>query len=298
MKIKPPKDHAIRAAIKLTPQYADWLCEIQNNKGHGLFPTEISNIQKNLGSYVLMYDDERKIGRAVFLSLLGDEGYKEWNSDLKKLTPDEQKAFVDEMSDVDENEIIDTFSSLEIPSTAEEWQAARDLNANLPEDQRKQLEKQSAYFWCFVFATFFNTFSLMIHGTKLTTLVPQAVAGDDDAYLKAIQIDRLLLLHYPYFRDRKFRAQDEGDTDFLNKIAYREKNSFLRSKIRYPALYMLFGILDTYGWLNHMTHSEILDICDQAQLDRFQYRIEDVNCITKRLKEYRNWQKTGGVSMH
>ena len=65
----------------------------------------------------------------------------------------------------------------------------------------------------------------------------------------------------------------------------------LRSKIRYPGLYMLFGILDAYQWLDNMTHEEILTIVDTAGLDRYQNRVEDVNYLTKRLLEYRRWQK-------
>lgn len=293
--IRPTKDKAIKAAIELTPQYAKYLQELQNSKGQSFFKKEVASIQNNYGGYVLMYDDERKIGRAFMFATLGEDGVKELDSKFENLTPQEQQEWLENISD--DHEIIEAYSSIELPETPDEWQAAKDLAANLPEEERKQGEKQAAYFWCFTFSSFFNTLSLMVHGSKLTSLVPQAIAGDDIAFLKAIQIDRMLLLHYPYFRDRKFKAQDEGDIELLSKINYRESN-LLRSKIRYPALYMLFGILDTYTWLDELKHSEILDICDQAQLDRFQNRIEDENCITKRLLEYRKWQKTGGVSMH
>lgn len=295
MKIRPTKNKAIKAAIELTPHYAQYLQELQNSKGQSFFKKEVTSLHNYYGGYVLMYDDERKIGRAFMLATLGEEGVKKVESELENSSPQEQQEWIENISD--DHEIIEAYSSIELPKTPDEWQAAKDLAANLPEEERKQVEKQAAYFWCFTFSSFFNTLSLMVHGSKLTSLVPQAIAGDDLSFLKAIQIDRMLLLHYPYFRDRKFKAQDEGDIELLSKINYRESN-LLRSKIRYPALYMLFGILDTYTWLNELKHSEILDICDQAQLDRFQNRIEDENCITKRLLEYRKWQKTGGVSMH
>lgn len=57
-------------------------------------------------------------------------------------------------------------------------------------------------------------------------------------------------------------------------------------------------MLESLGWLNDLTHSEILDICTAANLDRWENRIEDVNYLTKRLAGYRKYQKTGGVSMH
>lgn len=286
--MRPGKDQAIKAAIQLTPQYAEWMHDIQKNPSQSFFDREIANIQNNLGKYVLMYDDELKIGRALFLTLLGDEGFKEFNTEIENLSPGDQQEWLDEMANTDNDELTEALSKIVIPTTPEGWQAARDEAAKLPEDQRNQAAKHGAYFWCFTFSSFFNTLSLMVHGSRLTTLVPQAIIGNDDAYLKAIQIDRLLLHHYPYFRDRKFRAQDEGDKDFLSKISYRESNSLVRTKIRYPALYILFGILDTYRWLDDLKHKEILNICDDAGLDRYQNRIEDVNYLTKRLTEYRN----------
>ena len=131
----------------------------------------------------------------------------------------------------------------------------------------------------------------MVHGTKMTSLVPRAISGDDDAFLKAVQIDRMLLLHHPYFRDRKARAQNDGETEFLSKLSYRESNPPLRGKIRYPGLYMVFGNLESIGWLDDLRHDEILDLCEGAGLDLYQNRIEEVNFVTKRLGEYRIWRK-------
>lgn len=285
----------MKAAINLTPQYADLLRDIQGGNGRAFFTAEIANIRRNLGDYVLIYDDERKIGRALFLAIMGDDAFKEFIAEINNSTPSEQQEFVDEMASPD-NEFVEAFSSFEIPQTPSEWKAAREAADKLPEEKRKELEKRGATFWCFLFSSFFNTLALMVHGSRMTTLVPQAIAGDDNAFLKAIQIDRMLLSNYPYFRDRKLRAQDEGDTEFMMQIAYRETNSPLRGKIQFPALYMLFGVLDTFLILSDLKHREILDICDDAGLDRYQNRIEDTGYLGKRLRDYREWQKINGVS--
>lgn len=293
--LKPNRNLAIKAAIHLTPQYADLLRDLQSSNGRVMFSAEISSIRKNLGDYVLVYDDERKIGRALFLAVMGENRFKEFIVEIDNSTPSEQQEFVDEMASPD-NEFVEAFSSFEIPQTPSEWKAAREAADQLPEEERKELEKRGATFWCFLFSSFFNTLALMVHGSRMTTLVPQAIAGDDEAFLKAIQIDRMLLSNYPYFRDRKFRAQDEGDTEFLMQIAYRETNPPLRGKVQFPALYMLFGILDTFRILSDLKHREILDICEDAGLDRYQNRIEDTGYLGKRLRDYLEWQKFNGVS--
>ena len=295
MKIRPTKQQAIKAAINLTPQYADLLKDIQKGNGRITFSSEIFNIQNNLGKYVLIYDDERKIGRAFFQFLLGFEGYKDLEKELAEMSLEEQKNWVEELAD--NEEIVHSFDEFEIPHSSSEWDRAREALAALPENERKETEKQGVAFWSFIFSSFFNTLSLMIHGAKLTTLVPQALAGDDDAFLKAIQIDRMLLLHYPYFKERKFKAQDEQDREFLSKISYRENNPPVRGKIRYPALYMLFGVLDTYQWLDDITKVDILNACDEANLHRYQNRIEDETYLANRLRDYRRWQKFNCLSM-
>lgn len=297
MKLRPAKSSAVSCAINFAPKYAELLSYLHSNNQGLAFDPEIQEIQNKISNYVVVYDDERKIGILFFLAVMGDEGYKDFKDSLNSFTDDERQEFIDYIAQDKDNIFIEAASSFEIPQTPEEWKEARELVNALPEEERKTLEKQGLYYWAFFFSSFLNFLSLMIHGTKLTTLVQRALTGDDEAFLKAVQIDRQLLISFPYFKNRKLKAQTELDTDFLRKLSYRESISPLKGKIRFPALYMVFGILEAFGWLHELKHSEILDICDEAKLDRFQNRIEDVNYLSKRLKDYRDWQKLHGKSM-
>lgn len=290
--LRPEKESSLTVVQRITPQCVELLRDLQKGGGRISFSPEIAQVQNYVGQYVLIYDDELKIARAMFLAFLGEEGLKNLAQEVEALSIEEQQEILDGLASVETmNEIAEAMDSIKIPQSPAEWQAARDGLAKLPEDERKESKKRGAAFWFFFFSTFFNTLSLMVHGAKMTSLVPRAIAGDDDAFLKAAQIDRMLLLHHPYFRDRKSRAQSDGETEFLSKLSYRESNPPLRSKIRYPGLYMLFGILESFRWLDELAHEEILDICEGAGLDLYQNRIEDVNYLTKRLGEYRIWKK-------
>ena len=156
--------------------------------------------------------------------------------------------------------------------------------------------------WQFLFlhiiSSIHNYFSIMVTGESMTSLVPKAINGDSEAFFKAIKIDRNLLSLHPYFIERYQLAQSSGQKDFLKRLAPYQSNPHLIGRIRYPRLYIVFAMLEALKWLDDLTHSEILDICDTAGLDRWQSRIEDVNSVTKQLKRYRRYQKTGGVSMH
>lgn len=291
--IKPSKEIAIDAAINLAPQYAELIRSLQRDgKGVGL-SKDILNMQNKLGSYVLNYESEPRINVACALFLLGEEGYAELCEEINTATPEEQQEFMDEVGGADSEFIDDFLESFELPQSDIEREAARTAFDALSDDEKKIFSRRAGFFWSFLFSSFFNHLALMVHGIKMTSLVPQAMAGDEVSFLKAVQMDRMLLIHHPYFRERKALAQDNADIGFLSKLSYRESSSPLKGKIQYPALYMLFGILDAYQWLNDLKHEEILDICDAAKLDRYQNRIEDVNYLTKRLIEYRRWQKSG-----
>lgn len=290
--LRPEKTSSLNVAQRISPQCVELLRDLQKGGGRISFSSDVAQIQNFVGQYVLVYDDERKIARAMLLAFLGEEGLKDFNQEIEALSKEEQQEFLDDCASAEfMNEVSEAMDSFKLPQSPAEWKAARDEAAKLPEEERKKIEKQAAFFWCFFFSSFFNTLSLMVHGAKMTSLVPRAIAGDDDAFLKAVQIDRMLLLHYPYFRDRKARAQSEGETAFLSKLAYRESKPPLHSKIRYPGLYMLFGILESIHWLDDLPHEEILDICDGAGLERYQNRIDDVTYLGKRLGEYRIWKK-------
>ena len=290
--LRPEKESSLKVVQRLSPMCVELLRDLQKGGGRIAFNPEVAQIQNLVGQYVLIYDDERKIGRAMPLACLGEEGLNDFSQEIEASSKDEQQDILDGLASVEfQNEIAEAMDSFKVPQGPVEWKAARDELAKLPEVERKETEKRGAFFWCFFFSSFFNTLSLMVHGTRMTSLVPRAIAGDDDAFLKAVQIDRMLLLHYPYFRDRKARAQSEGETTFLSQLAYRESNPTLRGAIRYPGLYMLFGILESMSWLDELGHKEILDLCDGAGLDLYQNRIEDVTYLTKRLGEYRLWKK-------
>lgn len=293
--IRLQKKSALCFVQKWTPLYADVFSELKQDGGRVQFGGRYTQMRSNIGSYVQLYDDERMLGAALMLGLLGEEKFWALNEEAKEWGKEEQLALLEEVASDEAAESL--ANSFEFPETDEDWdRALQEFNA-LSEEERGAQSKQGAYFWGGFFAQFFNTLSLMTHGAKLTTLVPRAIAGDKDAFLKAVQVDRMLLQHHPYFVERKQQAQDNGEQDFLMALAYRECNPNLKGKIRYPALYMLFGLLESIGWLDDLVHSEILDLCDACGLDRYQNRIEDVGYITKRLLDYREFQKTGGMSM-
>ncbi|MFZ2170989.1 MAG: hypothetical protein WAW61_15300, partial [Methylococcaceae bacterium] len=158
------------------------------------------------------------------------------------------------------------------------------------EEERVDICNRAICYLTFFLITFHNHLAIMVHGRKMTQLVTEAIQGNDDAFVLAAQIDSTVLQSIPYFQERVTRARREGDSNFLDKLAYRQKIPPLQGKIRFRLLYLLFAMLDGMNILSDLTCSEILDICDAAGLDRWQNRIEDEGYLAKRLREYRRFQ--------
>lgn len=181
------------------------------------------------------------------------------------------------------------------PRTEEAHAAVRREFDALSEDEKIRGIQIVRYFLTFYFATMYNYIAMMVHGQKLTTLVPLALQGDQEAFCKAVQIDKSLLSGHPYFRETFARlpSGNKKEQDFYRKILTYQSRPHTNSRIEYPALYLLFAVLDGFGWLDTFTAFEILDMCDEAKLDRYQNHIEDENYLIKRRLDYRRKQKIG-----
>jgi len=264
-------------------------------------PEEFEQARKNTGlgdTYVVVYESEPLILhcliRAIFSEKYNEE-LKMFNDIYDAASEKEKIECLKEISD----ELLsdDTYIKLIelIPRTQETREAAQRAFDVLPEDEQIEILKHTKLFLIFFFASFYNYISVMVHGQKLTKLVPLALQGNREAFCKAVQIDKNLLTGHPYFRETygKLPMGNDEDRSFFRAITSWQAHSQTNSKIKYPSLYLMFAVLDSFGWLDKFTAYEILDMCDEAKLDRYQNRIEDENCVIKRRLEYRKMQKIG-----
>lgn len=301
--IRPKKSQVITLVSDKAPEYVEFFREFQSYDGGWLrWPEKLITVKNNLklDSYVLLYEDQKKIDVCLFLFLMGEEGWNEWNSELKKLSQEEQIVTLEEFTQdliEDNGEWLDEMIG-DFPEAPEDVTKAREQFEAMTKEEQAHLTKRTTFLFLHILSAIHNYFAVMVTGEKMTSLVPKAMQGDQDAFCKAVKIDRNLIISHPYFRDRYQEAQAKGERDFLRRISTNQTSPNLLGKIRYPGLYIVFAMLDAMRWLNDLTASELLDICDAAGLDRWQNRIEDTNSVTKQLLRYRRYQKTGGVSMH
>ena len=284
---------------EVIPEYEDMLAFIEKNGGRMNMPPKMIELidRLKLHNYPELYRSEETLIKMTLLAFMSADEINELGAEIKKMPEGEQAQCAEGLVQFMSESADEFFDN--IPDTPEKEQEAKKLFSKLdPEEQAKAIKQAQIAMLAFL-ASFFNTMSIMVHGRKLTDLVSAAEHGDDEAFCLAVQVDKRLLSAFPYFRERRERAAAEGDVDFLDKLHYRETNPLLRSKIRYKTLWMTLAILDESGHLDgSLKHREILDICEDAGVGGYKNRIEDVGYLSKRLREYREFQKIHQRSRH
>lgn len=278
----------------IVPEWEWLLRHIESGDGRLRFPPMVARAIVNLKieSYPLLYENEAAIGLIMLRAFMSEEEMIELNTQLTEQSLAERSRTLLELL----VGVEDVEAMFELPKTPVEERCAQAQFDAMSEEDQAQAIKIAQYLWVGFLAGFFQNVSIMVHGEKLTALVSRAKGGDDDALCKAVQIDKRILTRIPYFQQRLERATIEGDRDFLDGLAYRLQCPPYRGKIRHKSLWMAFSFLSMAGLLDILTHTEILDLCNDVGVGGYKNRIEDVKNLSKRLAEFRRFQQRGIVS--
>lgn len=301
-KLRASKEIAIALVRRSTHDYSELLHELRvNQDGWLIWPEKFIELKERLAirGYVQLYEDENKLNKILCLALFSPEELQQQKHIESQLSDIEKQEMVDsyalELSNSNFEELSWLIDPDETPDEIKEEQKA--IFEALTDVEQKAITQKIQCLYSSIICTLNNYLSVMVNGEKITSLVPKAIAGNDDAFFKAVKIDRNLISDHPYFSERIAKAHSFTEKSFLKKLSTQQTSPNLTSKIRYPALYFIFSMLEVMDWLDDFTHSEILDLCDLCGLDRWQNSIGDVNAVTKQLLRYRNNQRSGRLSM-
>jgi len=281
----------LRAAV---PHWDGLLQIIEEDGGHLAWRPEVSALigRLNLDGYVHLYEKPAAIGLFLITTLLGEEGAKEFDEQARAGSPEVRGAMMlDAMRELEAfAEGVDFEPTPEMAAKREaEWSALT------PDEQAAETTAAQHLFAC-IFAQFFDHLAVMVHGEKLSSLVAKAKAGDDQAFLKAIQIDKRILTELPYFKDRFHRAHTEGDTRFAAAIGRRQAAPPYVGKLTHKKVWLSFAVLESMWLLDRLTGPQLLDLLTEAGVIDDANPIDDVTNLNKLRAKYRRFQKSGGKS--
>lgn len=302
--VRPNLELVVELYGSLVGDYAFMLKQIETDRKWIKFSPRLHElaVRLNFENYPELYQDENRILSAGLRAIYEDDNkirkfVEELNTKPIEVQLTEINNFVREIPELGKN-IDENLLHLDDLDWSADGQAKAKIawDKLTPEEQNKT-SRLWQYGWMFILSSFYNYIAIMIHGRKLTQLVREAITGNDNSFCLAVHIDKNILERIPYFKERHQRAFNECDQDFLETVSRWRNKPQLTGKIRHRLLYMLFALLEGTKWLNDLKHRQILDICDQLNLDRYEHRIETENALSKRLIEYRKLQTFNNKSM-
>lgn len=207
--------------VQAVPQWAELLSHLETTGGRLEFnetvPDAISGLK--ISEYPRLYENEHAAGNLMARAMLGADGAAELDRELRQATPEARgEALI---------EIREALRSLEpafdLAVSAEAKAAQIEAFQALPFDEQQSQIRVLQRMFMGILATFYEQLSIMVHGEKLSSLVRRAKTGDDDAFLKAIQIDSRILAKIACFDDRYQRARMTGDDGFITRVSNKLK---------------------------------------------------------------------------
>jgi hypothetical protein len=268
----------------LVPLFNEVLGYMDQHGGWLPLRSQFFDVAKNpiIRKWPELYLDERKIKGFTLFGVLGQEAFKD--------LPDPAQ-FMETLK----HEFAQALDAGEIttPSDAE-FEHEKSKFAALDEAAQADAAQRGALLALGSITSVFHCLALVVHGRTLCQLVAEAMQGDDDAYRKAVQIDRTVLT-LPYFQDRMLRAQFTCDGPFLKAVGDSLKRPIISSKIRHRTLWLAFALLDDEGLLAGLPHDRLLDICEEVGVYGKAHGVEDVGHLRKRLRDYRKHQRTSNI---
>lgn len=253
-------------------------------------PDLIANLKISL--YPLLYQNEAAAGNLLANAFLGADGAQAAEVELLEATPEERGQAVIELG-----EGLDALDEVFNFRASDEKRAAALVayQALDPEQQAASVAFIQKVLGA-VLVIFYEHLSVMVHGQKLTLLVQRALAGDDEAFLKAIQIDKRVLSTIPYFIERFNRASMRNEEAFVSAIAGKLKAPPYAGRLTHKKLWMTFAFLDSMDLLDTYGGNELLDLCiEVGSLDDGK-PMEDVKNFLKLKSRYRAFQRSSGLS--
>lgn len=215
--------------------------------------------------------DRIQAAYAAFNEVLGDTPSPEVANEFLN-------AFCEELTEA----ALDDTGEKQIPSL--EFMNSDPASISVESLSLEERDKQREV-WLTFFVHFYNDMALAIHGESIFALVNRATEqSDDDALVKAIQIDRSLI---PYFRAQLWQRSMSGDLDFWDSFAYRANNPPARGRNEHPLLWVLLKDLMTVRCLDRsLTAKRILDIYSAVVKDHPRFSIDDEAVVQRQRRRF------------
>lgn len=247
--------------------------------------------------FFLNYLDE--LGVTHWADLYSREGVAKW---IKEREPQHKEFFHEIAEAIGENATIDRINEFLTELVIDAAHAASenpsdvmpelkfldpdvDLSPAYVQNLSSEERQHQHDVWINQLVLFYNDLAIAAHGESIFKLVARAIdTQDNDALVKAIQIDRTLL---PYFEKHLTRQSMKGNSDFLDSLAYRVNNPPRKGENKHPLLWVLFKDLLSLGCLHKTVKStQILTLYQKAVGEHPKFAIIDDQIVQRQRRKF------------
>ncbi|MBU1691650.1 MAG: hypothetical protein KJ958_00235 [Gammaproteobacteria bacterium] len=290
--MKIPLELVKRFLREFIPEAAEIFSLLRTAKpGDGLSP-KLRQILVNLKvqNWAPLYQNPQNQIKLKLLFLMTPEEINELNAELITKSQEEQEQWA-----------IETIESM-LEDDSDEFddeEAAQKEFDSLNDDEKTERIKQSQISIGCLMPIMFNYLAIMVHRKSMFQLVAEAINGDDESFLKAIQIDKTVLTAIPHFVERNLQAARDGDFAFQRRLNTYRNKPITVSRPQYPTLWLLFAAVEEMNLLEdfEVDKDSFFNLCEEVGAYGFSNGVEDVQSFSRRLRDYKKDQALLSASL-
>jgi hypothetical protein len=279
----------------LAPELKDFLQVVRDNRGRVAWQEKFAEFvdRLNIGGYPKLYESEPAAGTLLAMAFCGGlQQAKVFNDYLAILSPAERGAGLLQLGP----QLYELIDSLDFDPPPEKKVALERASQSLSDGERQEGVHFLQSLFMGILALLHQMQSVMVHGERLTALVAQAKAGDDKAFLKAIQIDKRILTEVDYFKQRWARAYARGEIALIKSAARMLEAPSFVGRIQHKTVMLSLFLLDWLGLLESYSDDELLDTLIASGMVDEDQPIDDVKNLSKIRRRYRQLKAKAGLS--
>jgi hypothetical protein len=237
--------------------------------------------EEGVEGWAQLYVDPANQLKSPWLAILPPDKINAMSSAIAAMSADEQSAWLGRIYNEGEQAILPLVEMDSVELQAH-WP---DVSAN--DVGRQWLQMRHG----FVIAALFNNLAAMQTGKAIYQLVAEAMDGDDDSFVKAVQMDKTVLDFLPYFKQRTYRAAEKGEIAFLRRVHEPRNKPLTITRLQYTKLWLVFDTLDNMNLLDQFEQdmTAFAGLCQALRVYGPHPDVDevDVEDFASRLKSYR-----------
>lgn len=271
-------------AIEETLEEFSWLfIRLSQNNGTLALPEKIAEFFGNSGLpiWASYYHSQDELNEIVVRCVFSKEESSALEEKIRTLSVAEVEPLRAEIQEKFD-QALEKLSPKGFDFDSLALKTAGKTSSEFPSDSSQQELQRNYIFITSFLLHIFNFLTLVSHGRSMQDIVQAAIAGCNESFFEAIEVDRTVLIAIPFFQKRLLDLQLGGDRASLDKLSKAMGVNSIGAQYTYPELRLAFSLLHRTEHLKDMPIDDLFDLCLRLKV----YKGDSVKALTKLRSEF------------